>query len=244
MYTDIIKKLSDKKLATEIKYAIKNGKLTCWLKRSTFKILIPLNVTPEISYLTGVIYGDGNVSIAQRKEIEFPRLRISLYNASIKYLRKINNMLYSIFRTHGKLTKKKDKNCYILSINNKLVCLYFLKIIGVKAGKKNNLKVPNILKNKKLFRFFLAGLFDTDGFLTETFGIMMCGSNSKFLKEVIKLSKNYYDIEFRKFYSGIINANNILRTRCQIQLSRVSIPKFISLIPLKHEKYNYMFMGL
>jgi len=238
---NIIKNLFDPKLSSNIKFNFENNILVCQLSHSTFKVHIPLIVTPEVSYLTGVIYGDGNVSITERKKEKLPHLRISIFNASYSYLRRINDMIYSLFDVYGKLVKKKDKNCYILRINSKLVCLYFLKIIGIKNGKKNNLKIPYILINENLFKFFLAGIFDTDGFFTETFGIMMCGSNSDFLKGIIGLSKKYYDLEFRKFYSGTINVNNILRTRCQIQLSRNSILNFVSIIPLKHEKYHHFY---
>jgi len=241
---DILNKLFDKKLVSNIEFNIENNKLTCWLKHSDFKVNILLTITPKISYLTGVIYGDGNVSIIEKTKEKLLCLRISMFNASLLYLKKINNIIYSLFGVYGKLAKKKDKNCYVLRINSKLVCLYFLKIIGIKNGKKDNLKIPIVLINKQLFKFFLAGLFDTDGFFTETFGIMMCGNNSEFLKEIIELSRKYYDLRFRKFYSGTINVNNILRTRCQIQLSRGSITKFISIIPLKHEKYYNMLMGL
>ena len=165
-------------------------------------------------------------------------MRLLVFNASKDYLEFLNNEFYSIFNIRGKIYKKKDKNCFVLSINKKLVILYFLKIIKLKPGKKNKLEIPIILKDKNLFKHFVAGLYDTDGFFSETFGIMMSGSNFEFLKNLSELLEKNYDISSRKLYFGKITTSSGIKFRSQTQIKTKDIEKFINTIPLKHTKYG------
>jgi len=208
------------------------------MKRSKFSVKIPFKVSNDIAYLTGVIVGDGNITLIPRKISQYPRTKIRIFNNSRKFLFKINKLFKETFNIEGKLYKKKDKNCFYLTINNKLVYLYFVKIIGLKPKKKNELEIPKLIKNKKLLKYFIAGLFDTDGYFSKTFGIMMGGSNLRFLKDIKYLLNDFYEIESRKMYYGTINTPTGIKDRCQMQVKIGSKDRFINIIPLKHSKYG------
>ena len=238
MVKNITNILYDKKIISDLKFVDKSRDIVCWSKRSKYRIYIPKNVTKQISYLSGVIVGDGNVSITKRKITKYPRTKIRIFNKSEKFLKYVNNEFYNTFKIGGYISKKKDKNCYILTINNKIINLYFIKIIGLQSTKKKNLKIPYILTNSRLFKYFIAGLFDTDGFRTDTYGIMMNGSNYDFLKDIKRLLNKFYGIESRKIYYGYIDTKTGQRERTQFQIKSKSMERFINIVPLKHNRYG------
>lgn len=235
---NILDKLFDKGLLSDLRHLTKKEGFIVWSKRSKYKIILPNKVDEKLAYLSGAILGDGNISITNRKISRYPRLILRLFNASYDYLDRVNNIFYNTFGISGKISKKKDKNCYVLTVNQKLITLYFLKVIGLSAGKKINLKIPKTIKNRRLFKHFLAGLFDTDGFFTETFGIMMHGSNHLFLKEISRLLDSYYGISTRKLWKGILKTSTGPKIRSQLQIRSAHIGKFINALPLKHNKYG------
>ena len=235
---DIIKKIYDRKLISDLRFSEDVNDIIIWSKRSKYRVHIPKSVNETISYLSGVIVGYGNISIVSRKNILYPRTKLRIFNKSRKYLEQINSEFSNIFNLHEKILKKEDKDCHILTINNKIMILYFLKIIGLYPGKKLGLEIPKILRSRALLKYFIAGLFDTDGFRTDTFGIMMHGSNYKFLKDIAHLMKKYYDIEPRKIYYGTLKTPSGIRTRSQFQIGVGSMEKFISVIPLRHSRWT------
>lgn len=234
----VLGRLFDKKLVSDVRHFRKGNKLIVWSQRSGYKIRLPVKPDKRIAYLAGAIIGDGNISITQRKVSRYPRLILRIFNSSKPFLNHINEEFHKAFGINGTIVKKPDKNCYILTINKKLVVLYFLKIVGLKAGKKINLRIPPTIKNKNLLKYLIAGLFDTDGFFSKTFGIMMQGSNYDFLKELANLSEDYYGIKSRKMWKGYLRTKSGLKFRTQLQIRSESIVKFIKVVPLKHDKYG------
>ena len=208
------------------------------LRRSKYKIKIP-KLNKNIAYLTGVIMGDGNITIISRKDIsKYPRTRIRIYNSSEYLLKELNGLFKDSFNYNGIISKKKDKNCYILEINSKIICSYFINFIGLKAEKKTNLNIPRHVKKKEFFKYFLAGLMDTDGFYTSgTFGIMMNGSNEPFLEDIRLLSDTFYNLDFLAPMKSKIVFNGKIHDRVQMNLSRYSIDKFRKTIPLQNKKW-------
>jgi len=235
---DFLGILFDKKLVSDLRFIPEKEGFVVWSKRSKYKIFLPVKVNRKVAYLTGVIMGNGNISVVKRKVSKYPVLILRLYNASKDYLNFLNEGFYEVFGIKGKLFKKKDKNCYVLTFNQKWITLYFLKIIGLSSGKKTNLRIPRPLRNKVLFKHFLAGLFDTDGYLSETFGIMMYGSNYDFLEEISMLLNTYYGISSRKLWIGTLYTETGAKPRSQLQIKSGEIGKFINVVPLKHHKYG------
>ena len=203
------------------------------VRRSPFQISIP-NLNSDIAYLSGVVFGDGNLTLIKRKTSKYPRTKLKVYNSSENFLLKLNRILLKNFNYSGKIYRKKDKNCYILEINNKLVWLYFTKFIKIKPKKKVNLHIPTVFRNRNMLKHFIAGLFDTDGYFSKCrFGIMMTGKNYNFLNEIKLLTKKFYNFNFLGPYKDKIKLNGKFRERAQINLSTVCNSEFIKIIPLK-----------
>jgi len=236
---EILSKIFDKDLIGNLKFTLyRDHLIISGIYKPQYKVVLPKNIDCRIAYLSGVIMGDGSITIAKRKVSGYPQLTLKIFNASEQYLEFLNNEFHGVFGTKGGISKKKDKNCYVLTLNRKLIILYFLKVLEIKGGKKSNLRIPPLLKNKDLFKFFVAGIFDTDGFFTESFGIMMNGSNYNFLKEISLLLEEFYGISSRKLWYGYLNNPRKLISRTQFLIRTRDIDKFINIIPLKHNKYK------
>ncbi len=240
---DLVEKIYDKTILSDLRAerSPEGSKLLCKVKRSKYVVVVPLKTNESIAYLAGAIAGDGNFALTKRKKVKFPRTSIRIYNASKEYLTELNHMFEENFRVGGIIRPKKDENCFELKIDNKVVWLYFNKITCLPL-KKENLIVPRAFENKALFKFFVAGLFDTDGFKSqETFGIMLNSRNKKFLERISELAREFYGIEFGKIGVNELHANNKVYGRVTMRLKRAFCELFISTIPLIHDRYA---MGL
>lgn len=230
---EIFNKIIDENIiGSSIKKEYVNGELFIKIRRSKLKAKIP-EVDENVAYITGAIFGDGSVSLLNRRISKFPRTKITIYHASKSYLTYVNNLLFNSFGIKGRLGKKKDKNCFILVINSKIIWLYFTKLMGLKPAKKRNLSIPVILKEKNLFRMFLAGLMDTDGYFSDnTFGIMLGMENKSFLEDIVFLANRFYKIEFRKICSNILMTSTGPKKRTSITTKVKSNNLFRENIPM------------
>lgn len=234
----LILRLRDKKLiGSKIHFSSDDSRIIIKMGRSRFLIKIPLDVNPTISYLTGIIMGDGNITCISRKVSKYPRTKIRIFNESEIFIKKVAKLFYRSFNYNPVISKKKDKNCFILTINNKIIYSYFVNVIGLEPKKKSSLRVPKLVSNSRLFRYFLAGLFDTDGYHTNSFGIMMSGGNYHFLRQISYFSKSFYDLNFLKICKDTILLNGKSFSRAQLNLSKYSEAKFEKSIPLGNEKW-------
>ena len=173
-----------------------NGDIFMKLRRSKYKIKFP-NIDEYVSYLIGVIYGGGNMSLVPRKSMDkYPRTKLRIYNASVPYISLLNRIFEEKFNIRGIVFKEKHTNCFVLEFNSKSIWLYFNKNANAKAQKKDYLEVPSCVKSVSLFRHFVAGLWDTDGYFNRVFGIMLSGTNKNFLNEIKNLCFNYYNLKF------------------------------------------------
>ncbi len=111
---------------------------------------------------------------------------------------------------------------YGFYIFDKRIVDFFVKI-GFKTGKKTNVEIPEaILKNKDIHRFFLRGLFDTDGSIffqksnstknpVHKFPIIKLSSTSKKLVEQLKImvEDDGYTPLLQKPYKGKRNKHAV-----------------------------------
>ena len=105
--------------------------------------------------------------------------------------------------------------------------------MGLKPAKKRNLSIPVILKEKNLFRMFLAGLMDTDGYFSDnTFGIMLGMENKSFLQDVAFLTNQFYGIEFRKICENFLVTSTGVKTRISLTTRTSSNKIFRDNVPM------------
>jgi len=111
--------------------------------------------TPEMSYVLGFIFADGNI-ICTKRNTWFLSIQIT----DNKILKEIKNAMKS---SHA-ISERKDKlNCkklYRLQIGNKSMCNDLLKL-GLTERKSKTILLPKI--PLKYFSSFLRGYFDGDG---------------------------------------------------------------------------------
>ena len=142
-------------MSPEFKTLELNGCKFVRIKRSKFLIKIPDAITFDIAYLVGAILGDGNLTITNRKISKYPRVKIRIFNSSRKYLSSLSDMFERSFCVRGKIYRKAFENCYVLDINNKIVWLYFVNVLGLKPKRKIFIEVPELLTNRKFFHYFV-----------------------------------------------------------------------------------------
>ncbi|MDD5133055.1 MAG: LAGLIDADG family homing endonuclease [Candidatus Nanoarchaeia archaeon] len=210
----------------------KEGYIFTKVKRSNHKIKLPKEVNKDVAYLFGVIMGDGRLEKSIRKVSKYPRTKLYIYNDSKQYLIRLNEYLKKEFNVPTRIYKKNYNNCYVLEINNKFVWLYFSKYLNIE-NKKLNLQIPKEVQNRELFKHFLAGLFDTDGYFSKVYGIMLNGSNYTFLLEINKLCEKYYKIKMLGPYKNILKKDGKEYSRCSISTSMPYNEQFKEIVPLK-----------
>jgi len=117
-------------------------------------------INSEIAELCGTILGDGNLHKSSN------RITITGSIDDLDYYQsKIIPLFVKYFNGKVFLRKRKDRNSYYMWIENKEAFNFFLDI-GFQRGNKSKSGIPiKIMENPKLWKPFLRGLFDTDGYL-------------------------------------------------------------------------------
>lgn len=207
------------------------------VKRSKYLIRIPKQITPEIAYLAGAIAGDGCLYLCKFKNRIYPRVRVAITGGDKSYLDLLNSIFTQTFGAGGHIHKDTRKqSCYNLLINHRIIWLYFKNILDL---DKKRLAVPESVANRLLFRFFLAGFFDTDGYASRgIFGTMMGGKNSDFLRQFVSLSARLYSLEFSPVKANLLVTNHETFKRVYTRLKKSESAKFVSIVPLRNKKYG------
>lgn len=115
---------------------------------------IPKTINTEVSWLFGLIHGDGYVGT---KDIE-----ISAATHEINNLEHANNIFIKHFGISGKISKIKGKNCYRLRLHSAGLARWLLQHL---KKPRLSIVIPEYIMNaKKEIRYaYLAGVFDSDG---------------------------------------------------------------------------------
>ena len=127
-------------------------------------IKLPKELTPRLAELIGIIIGDGNIYMKNKRyELHF----YGDINEDKDYHEKtLLGLLYKLFnaKTDCKIKHFKNGSCRKITFESKAVTSFLTKIIGLKAGKKENIKIPKIIANgnNKIIYSFTRGLADTD----------------------------------------------------------------------------------
>ena len=112
----------------------------------------------EIAELLGIILGDGNISKKGYKLTISGNTEDLLYHET-----RVIPLIKKYFDVKPKVYKLKNKNSINTEFYSKSLINLLLRL-GLQKGRKENLKIPSIVHNNlDTYRYFLRGLFDTDG---------------------------------------------------------------------------------
>lgn len=167
---------------------------------SPYKITLPSYLCGDLAYLIGVMVGDGTIISPVKRKRGGYRWRI-LITGEHDHLEFFVNIVVSLFNYEPKMYRDpRKKNTYSLVINSKVIYRYFTRVLGLKVGaKEEEYSVPKIISSSKLFRYFLAGLFDTDGCVTAR-AVKISQQSKLFLSELKVLTYRLLGLEFKGPY--------------------------------------------
>jgi len=144
--------------------------------------LCPKKINRNISYLVGVINGDGHLRKSETLlEITDGQSDKEKLKSSKEYFEIIDELIKKEFNVSGK--KFKTENEWRYNLNNKWLCRYINYFFKVPFGRKSEIiYFPNNLK--KYESEFWRGIMDTDGFIDEkTKSIKIKSNSNKLIKQ-------------------------------------------------------------
>ena len=175
---------------------------------------------------------DGNKS----KKSRFKDYLIKIELIDKDYLTLLLNYVKTIIKTKSRIRTIIDKRPnrkkrYSLCIKNKWLHNFLVKELKIPSGKKSGEAfIPKeILKNKEYLRYFIGGLFDTDGGKRgHTIGFtsksrLLIDQLSKELTklEISHLKESWKNKKYNRYYHGI-------------RLHKKSIDTFLNTFPLQN----------
>ena len=151
--------------------SIKNANERWRVGHTSKPLIIPRNYNHEkLGYIIGCIAGDGNIS----------KTSVILNNNDKEIQEAYKEYIKEIFKLESKT--KQGHTCEIIIDNcGTTFVRFFTDVLGFpKKEKSSNIEVPEIAKiNKEVFKGFLAGLFDTDGYVSHQNNSIEITSKSK-----------------------------------------------------------------
>jgi hypothetical protein len=185
----------------------------------------------NLIYLAGVIAGDGHLKggVKWKGKDNSPDYCINVHSNNKEYLKIILKLIKEKINTKTKISK--GKRAYYLSIRNKKLHAFFNKELEIPLGKKSNkIIIPSQLTNNQI-KYFLGGLFDTDGGIRRN-SIGYCSASKQIITEINKYLKSikidntidsWVNKKYQKEYYGI-------------RIKKSSVNNFLKTIPLKNIK--------
>lgn len=155
------------------------------------RVKIPI-ISDKVAYLSGVITGDGNLTRCKRRNGGYHYL-VGIVGRR-EFMEEVSCLIKDVFHyTPGFYKDKRKNNCYYVNIYSVAVFLFFIEL-GFQSGKKKNLRVPSLIaENASLFKHYMYGLIDTDGFIDKK-RVQLKQRDKGFLKELVRLLKKDLDI--------------------------------------------------
>jgi len=204
-----------------------NVSIYCRSKRGPKKIVkIPVYLNPSLSFLAGIIIGDGHLSKSGFK--------ITVEMVSKELLEVILDEFQNTFRLNLKLKKDNDrrlnrKQRWIIEFHSKAIWSLFNIVFDIPYGKKSEVvKVPKIISNstKDCCRNFILGYFLADGGFKKNV-IAFCSISKRLIYEVQDLLSNFgISSSVNKFKNKKFN-----REFFELSIRGGNIDKFINIFP-------------
>ncbi|MFH1332532.1 MAG: hypothetical protein ABIH63_04600 [archaeon] len=135
--------------------------------RGKNKAILPMELTEDLSYLTGFILADGYLKDENKllKRYKFREYSIVICDNSKEHVEYLKEIVTSIFKTKCNIyfTKDKKGSWYILRCTSKPVFRFFSDVLKISQGDKTGkIRVPELIKksNFNLQKAFIAGFSD------------------------------------------------------------------------------------
>ena len=185
-------------------------KATSFASRANKGHKLPKKITHQLAYLAGCLR-DGTldtkrycISITQKKEAE-------------SWLK----LLTDIFRDEFgvKAYSRKFRDCVEIRVHSKPLALYIKEILGMPANQKI-WETPAIVKeNKELWKFYIAGFFDAEGYCTKPETLRKTGKK--------KISFHQNNRESLEFIKNALNTFGIKTSEIYLQRDRNCFSLFV-----------------
>src|SRR3989344_5292205 len=206
--------------------------------------IYPIDLNEQTAYLAGVIVGDGHISGATKsKQDKSPDYNITIEVVDLDFLSIVASLIKGVINTKSVVKKTKPRigkqQGYYFQFRNKSFYHFRTNDLGIPSGKKCfSVDIPTkILSSPILQRYFLAGLFDTDGGVRgETIGFT--SASKKLIFNTIKIlndmnilhhTESWKNKKYNRHYYGI-------------RVKAKDNDKFLNELPLKNnEKLKKVF---
>jgi len=191
---------------------------------SSHTVKFPENLTPELSYLIGLLLGDG--SLAGNSLNKTGNWNVSVYFDEMNHLKIYKKILEDIFEVKVKIYVKNGA-CYCAYFASKAVHWFLRNFFDLHNGyKADKIEIPKRItetKNADLIASCIRGLFDSDGTVIVKRKVVSFSSTSeKIVNQVIFwlgkfgiATKKYKWLKSKKykmlFTAKIGSKSNILR---------------------------------
>ncbi len=124
-------------------------------------LVLPKKLSPELAEEIGLHVGDGSMNFYSGKGIF--QLRGHIEDDRKHYETRIKELYKILYNLEINIREMKSTGVIGFQVWNDALVNFKHEIFGLPLGKKCNITIPQQINNKKLFRPFLRGLFDTDG---------------------------------------------------------------------------------
>ncbi len=195
-----------------------------FLTHGGVQVRLPTEIDEGLSYLCGLICGDGNLHISKKRDY-----LVSVHNIEKALLEETVRLLEENFNYSAKI--EKGHYCLKVLVQSEVIHSFLNKILEIENGRKENIRIPSkIKKSRNLVRAFIAGFFDAEGNVALQKNKMTCqislAQKQKGILEEIR-------IELRK--DGI-PTKFIKSNGCCWQLygNKASLAPFLEKIPFIH----------
>lgn len=199
-------------------------------------IKLPMKFSPDLAYLLGALIGDGCVQGPIKRGKGGRYWRIS-FSGEMPFLRReIYPLFLRLFGHQPRFTKKKNRErSWHMNIDSVIIYRFFNRVLGVPYGEKKNLSrtLRRLSIPRRYFKYFLAGLMDTDGHVSNY--VNLTQKDKLFLSKIMYESRNILGIDFKgphvnKKVLGVTVA------WCLTIHSKSGIKDFISIVPLRYKQ--------
>jgi intein/homing endonuclease len=178
----------------------------------------PINLSnlneEKLSELLGILAGDGHLSkINYEVSVTCDIVRDDDY-----ILNYVAPLFRDLFNVNAKIKRQPNGGAIRCVVNSKLLSEYLVKVFDIPLGKKKGkLHIPpQIFKNKNLLKFYLRGLFDTDGsFYIRRKKNMVINIASRDVQHLDEVKRSFSKLGYTPSVGGknlfIYNQNQIIR---------------------------------